>query len=171
MASLCRAARLSRSLVPHISRNTLLLRPTVCQQVAWSSTSESKKSEFVVGKATEVDPARVEEIIKEGEREPTHDANDPNWVSHGWSETDPINDAWTNGTVFFATISIALVFGTLFIHYMPDITGREWAHKEAEMVLAERERLGQPLIDPNYVDPDSVVLPENDEVAEEPTAY
>ncbi|XP_070558241.1 NADH dehydrogenase [ubiquinone] 1 beta subcomplex subunit 11, mitochondrial-like [Ptychodera flava] len=163
MASLCRVTRL---LVPQISRNARHLRPVVYQPVVFSSTSETKKSEFVVGKATEIDPARVEEIIKQGEREPTDDVNDPNWVSHGWSETDPALDTMTNRVTFFFTVSIVLVFGTLFMHYMPDTTGRLWAEKEAHIVLAEREAAGLPLIDPNYIDPSNIILPAEDEELE-----
>merc|ERR1719318_407893 len=116
MASLCRATRL---LLPQISRNARYLRPIVSQSIRCSSTSESKKSEFVVGKATEVDPARVEEIIKEGAREPTDDIKDPNWRSHGWFDDDPALDTMTNRISFFFTVSIVMVFGTLFVHYMP----------------------------------------------------
>ncbi|XP_002739536.1 NADH dehydrogenase [ubiquinone] 1 beta subcomplex subunit 11, mitochondrial-like [Saccoglossus kowalevskii] len=162
MASLMRVARFGRILAPAIARSARLPRPTTYQPIVFSSTSESKKSEFVVGKQTEVDPKRVEEIIREGEREVRDDVNDPGYVGHGFSN-DPFMDSLTAKLTFFCSISIFLVFVTLFAHYMPDTTGRVWSAREAERVVAEREAMGQPLINPNFVDPDRISLPDDDE--------
>ncbi|XP_071484884.1 NADH dehydrogenase [ubiquinone] 1 beta subcomplex subunit 11, mitochondrial-like [Diadema antillarum] len=166
MASLSRAVwRLSRKTTSSLSRTSPLVRHNLrsIPCLLYSSTTKKvSQSEFVIGKQTEVDPARVEEIIKEGSRVPSDtDATDSGYVTHGF-HPDPYWDTWTYRIVFFTTISVALVFGPFLLHYAPDATGREWAMKEAQIVLDERRAAGQPVIEPDFIDPSKLVLPESD---------
>ncbi|XP_023267315.1 NADH dehydrogenase [ubiquinone] 1 beta subcomplex subunit 11, mitochondrial [Seriola lalandi dorsalis] len=77
---------------------------------------------------------------------------------HGFS-SDPVVDDWNMKVGFFFGISVALVIGATFIHYLPDHGMRQWARREAELVIQQREREGLPLIAENYYDPNKIVLP------------
>lgn len=50
--------------------------------------------------------------------------------------------------------------------YAPDLKLREWARREAFLRTHKREALGLPLIDKNVVDPDRIVLPNEDELVD-----
>ncbi|KAM8934573.1 NADH dehydrogenase [ubiquinone] 1 beta subcomplex subunit 11, mitochondrial [Pelodytes ibericus] len=93
-----------------------------------------------------------------------HDVNvyekNPDW--HGY-HTDPVVDTWNMRAVFFFGVSVSLVLGSFFIHYLPDHGMRQWARREAEKQLKKREALGLPPIDINYYDPESLVLPPEEE--------
>uniref|UniRef100_A0A8C6UY94 NADH dehydrogenase [ubiquinone] 1 beta subcomplex subunit 11, mitochondrial n=1 Tax=Neogobius melanostomus TaxID=47308 RepID=A0A8C6UY94_9GOBI len=77
---------------------------------------------------------------------------------HGFSD-DPAVDEWNMRIGFFFGISVALVIGGTFIHYLPDNGMRKWARREAELVIQQRERDGLPLIGENYYDPSKIILP------------
>ncbi|XP_034447412.1 NADH dehydrogenase [ubiquinone] 1 beta subcomplex subunit 11, mitochondrial [Hippoglossus hippoglossus] len=77
---------------------------------------------------------------------------------HGFS-SDPVVDEWNMRVAFFFGISLTLVIGSAFIHYLPDHGMREWARREAERVILQREQEGLPLIDENYYDPNKIILP------------
>ncbi|KAM4564094.1 NADH dehydrogenase [ubiquinone] 1 beta subcomplex subunit 11, mitochondrial [Odontesthes bonariensis] len=77
---------------------------------------------------------------------------------HGFS-SDPVEDEWNMKVGFFFGISVALVIGGTFIHYLPDLGMRQWARREAERLIQQREADGLPLIDENYYEVDKIVLP------------
>ncbi|KAM8829524.1 NADH dehydrogenase [ubiquinone] 1 beta subcomplex subunit 11, mitochondrial [Synchiropus picturatus] len=77
---------------------------------------------------------------------------------HGFS-SDPVVDEWNMRLGFFFGISVALVIGGTFIYYLPDHKMKKWAKREAERVIVQRERDGLPLIDENYYDPSTIILP------------
>nr|XP_054749894.1 uncharacterized protein LOC129255572 [Lytechinus pictus] len=185
MASLGRVWRIGSKV---LTGSSSIVRPNLRSipcRVYSSTTKKVEQSEFIIGKQTEVDPARVEEIIREGTRpESESDASDPlgfssltivplslfisffflffqTYVTHGFHD-DPYWDTYAYRVIFFTTISIVMVFGPAFVHYIPDPTGREWAMKEAQIVLEERRAAGAPVIDPNFIDPSKLVLPEED---------
>ncbi|XP_030640545.1 NADH dehydrogenase [ubiquinone] 1 beta subcomplex subunit 11, mitochondrial [Chanos chanos] len=80
---------------------------------------------------------------------------------HGFSE-DPIVDEWNMKLAFFFGISVAIVIGGTFIHYLPDHGMRQWARREAERLIVQREAAGLPLMDENYYDPSKIVLPSSE---------
>ncbi|XP_078520847.1 NADH dehydrogenase [ubiquinone] 1 beta subcomplex subunit 11, mitochondrial [Lissotriton helveticus] len=77
---------------------------------------------------------------------------------HGFSE-DPHVDVWNMRLAFFTGISLCIVLGSVFVAYLPDRGLRQWARREAERKVKEREALGLPLIDVDYYDPSKLVLP------------
>ncbi|NWS79145.1 NDUBB dehydrogenase, partial [Crotophaga sulcirostris] len=77
---------------------------------------------------------------------------------HGFS-TDPHVDVLNMRSVFLAGVSIAIVLGSVFLHYLPDYGLRDWARREAELQVREREARGEPLLDSNYYDPTRLPLP------------
>ncbi|XP_036390061.1 NADH dehydrogenase [ubiquinone] 1 beta subcomplex subunit 11, mitochondrial [Megalops cyprinoides] len=77
---------------------------------------------------------------------------------HGFSQ-DPYVDQWNMRMAFFFGISVAIVIGGTFIHYLPDHGMRQWARREAERLIKQREEEGLPLMDENYYDPSKIILP------------
>uniref|UniRef100_UPI0025AE02DF NADH dehydrogenase [ubiquinone] 1 beta subcomplex subunit 11, mitochondrial n=1 Tax=Doryrhamphus excisus TaxID=161450 RepID=UPI0025AE02DF len=77
---------------------------------------------------------------------------------HGFSN-DPAVDVWNMRLAFFFGISVCIVLGGTFIHYLPDHGMRQWARREAERVILQKEKAGLPLIDENYYDTNKIVLP------------
>ena len=43
---------------------------------------------------------------------------------------------------------------------------KDWGQREAYIQLAERERENKPLIDPNYISPDKITLPSDEELGD-----
>ncbi|XP_075041692.1 NADH dehydrogenase [ubiquinone] 1 beta subcomplex subunit 11, mitochondrial [Mixophyes fleayi] len=86
----------------------------------------------------------------------------PDW--HGFSE-DPTADVQNMRAVFFTGVSLCLVLGTVLVYYLPPRGMKHWARTEAERQIKKKEALGLPLIDINYYDPATLVLPppEDDE--------
>uniref|UniRef100_A0A6P8PXS6 NADH dehydrogenase [ubiquinone] 1 beta subcomplex subunit 11, mitochondrial n=1 Tax=Geotrypetes seraphini TaxID=260995 RepID=A0A6P8PXS6_GEOSA len=81
---------------------------------------------------------------------------------HGFSK-DPIVDLWNMRLAFFFSISVCIVLGSTFVHYLPDQGLREWARREAERVVKKKEALGIPLIEENYYDSSKIILPPDSE--------
>ncbi|PWA28619.1 hypothetical protein CCH79_00020101 [Gambusia affinis] len=77
---------------------------------------------------------------------------------HGFS-TDPVEDERNMKLAFFLGISVVLVIGGTFIHYLPDHGMRKWARREAERLILLREKDGLPLIEENYYDSSKIILP------------
>ncbi|KAG5837873.1 NADH dehydrogenase [ubiquinone] 1 beta subcomplex subunit 11, mitochondrial [Anguilla anguilla] len=77
---------------------------------------------------------------------------------HGFSQ-DPHADQWNMRLAFFCGVSVAIVIGGTFIHYLPDPGMRQWARREAERLIKQREAEGLPLIEENYYDPSKITLP------------
>ncbi|KAK9515875.1 hypothetical protein VZT92_026477 [Zoarces viviparus] len=114
--------------------------------------SQSKPTGAVGSTAvTELHPAAE----KTGHSEVSPYVKNPDY--HGFS-SDPVVDEWNMRVGFFFGISVALVIGGTFIHYLPDHGMRQWARREAERVVQQREKEGLPLIDQNYYDPHKIVL-------------
>ncbi|XP_068602850.1 NADH dehydrogenase [ubiquinone] 1 beta subcomplex subunit 11, mitochondrial [Brachionichthys hirsutus] len=77
---------------------------------------------------------------------------------HGFS-TDPAADERNMRVGFFFGISVAIVIGGTFIHYLPDHGMKQWARREAELVIVQREKDGLPLIHENYYDTNKIIFP------------
>lgn len=120
----------------------------------WISTS-NKKSDV---STTAVAGAQAE--AADGKTEKRH------WQSYGFnsqSEVDDLNEMHSHG---FFLISIGLCLSIFFIVYRPESNLADWSQREAFLELRRREKLGLPLIDPNYVDPATVVLPTDEELGD-----
>lgn len=50
--------------------------------------------------------------------------------------------------------------------YAPDVTLHDWAGREAFLELRRREAAGAPLIDPDFLPADRVVLPTDEELGD-----
>lgn len=87
-----------------------------------------------------------------------------NWISYGFEKTAEAEDRTTMHTLFFASVTMCLVFGGFYMGYKPDYNLRDWAQREAFLELRRREEAGIPLIDPNFIDPAKIVLPSDEEL-------
>merc|ERR1712131_26542 len=81
---------------------------------------------------------------------------------HGF-HADPEVDVINMKIAFFFSVSICLVIGGTFVHYLPDHGMRQWARREAERVIKLKEAEGLPLIEENYYDPSKIILPGKEE--------
>ncbi|XP_051950671.1 NADH dehydrogenase [ubiquinone] 1 beta subcomplex subunit 11, mitochondrial [Xyrauchen texanus] len=82
---------------------------------------------------------------------------------HGFHHQDSYVDEWNMRLAFFFGISVAIVIGGTFIHYLPDHGMRQWARREAERLIKQREAYGLPLMTENYYDPSKIILPSSGE--------
>lgn len=89
-----------------------------------------------------------------------------NWVSYGFDYQSQEDDTNAHHASFFFSITLVLVFGGFLWSYAPDITMKDWAQREAFLELRRREKAGQPLINPNYIDPKAVKLPVETELCD-----
>lgn len=86
------------------------------------------------------------------------------WQSYGFSTTNELDDLNLMHNHGFFLISIGLVFSFFILCYRPESDLANWSQREAFLELRRREKLGLPLIDPNYVDPATIVLPSDEEL-------
>ncbi|XP_038604496.1 NADH dehydrogenase [ubiquinone] 1 beta subcomplex subunit 11, mitochondrial [Tachyglossus aculeatus] len=114
--------------------------------------------------AVAADKGRPDPVLRPQEDPEPEDVNlyEKNPDSHGF-HVDPVMDLWNMRLVFFCGVSITLVLGSVFVAYLPDYRMREWARREAERQVKEREAKGLPLIVSNYFDPSKIVLPDDDD--------
>ncbi|XP_026757723.1 NADH dehydrogenase [ubiquinone] 1 beta subcomplex subunit 11, mitochondrial [Galleria mellonella] len=91
---------------------------------------------------------------------------DKNWVSYGFDYTSKEEDTNAHHSSFFFSVSLCLVFGGFLWAYSPDMHMRDWTQREAFLELRRREKAGLPPIDPNYINPKSVKLPSESELAD-----
>lgn len=89
-----------------------------------------------------------------------------NWVSWGWDLKDKESDRSHMKSSFFFSVTIGLVLSGFYLAYTPDNFLKDWAQREAFLLLRQREAAGLPAIDANYVDPSLIVLPSDEELGD-----
>lgn len=87
------------------------------------------------------------------------------WFPLGFDYTDPVRDKYMFHELLFFFCTGGIICLWLF-SYGPDLKDKEWARREAFLRTHKREALGLPLIDPNVVDPDRIVLPTEEELGD-----
>jgi len=96
--------------------------------------------------------------------------SEENWLSFGHDYHDRIADVAYHRFLVFITV-LQIIFVTFVVYYTPDMRHRNWYQREAFLEMARREALGLPLIDPDYIPPEKMLLPTDEELealAEEP---
>jgi len=86
------------------------------------------------------------------------------WVSFGYDYHDREADVATHRTLAFVTV-FQLIAITFYANYVPDFNRRDWCQREAYLEIARREALGLPLVDPDYIPPEKMLLPSDEELA------
>ncbi|XP_067835681.1 NADH dehydrogenase [ubiquinone] 1 beta subcomplex subunit 11, mitochondrial [Heptranchias perlo] len=124
---------------------------SACRPVSGSSRTDS---------ATATATADAQELgIGHGDSQNSEvNLYDKNPDSHGFN-ADPVVDVWNMRLAFFFGISVTIMMGSVFVRYLPDRGMRQWARREAERRLKQREAQGLPAISENYFDPAKIVLP------------
>lgn len=87
------------------------------------------------------------------------------WFPLGFDWTNPKVDQHTMNETLFALLTCGVISLWLW-SYGPDYKLRDWCKREAYLRTYKREALGLPLIDKNVVDPERVVLPSEEELAD-----
>ncbi|XP_060678457.1 NADH dehydrogenase [ubiquinone] 1 beta subcomplex subunit 11, mitochondrial, partial [Hemiscyllium ocellatum] len=106
------AALLRLGLRPVPRRRRLLLLPGLCRAVSSSGPASSVSPSALAG-PRELPPGYP------GAEPPEVNLYDQNPEYHGFS-ADPVVDVWNMRLAFFFGISLAIVVGSTFVHYLPD---------------------------------------------------
>nr|XP_040579771.1 NADH dehydrogenase [ubiquinone] 1 beta subcomplex subunit 11, mitochondrial-like [Lepeophtheirus salmonis] len=102
---------------------------------------------------------RTEEEITEYVRK----LESKNWQSYGYDYENKTTDRlYANWFVFLACFIVT--YCTFSMYYLPDYRYRDWAMREAYIVLNQKERDGIPPVDKNFVDPEKLELPSEEEL-------
>uniref|UniRef100_A0A6P8RWR4 NADH dehydrogenase [ubiquinone] 1 beta subcomplex subunit 11, mitochondrial n=1 Tax=Geotrypetes seraphini TaxID=260995 RepID=A0A6P8RWR4_GEOSA len=89
--------------------------------------------------------------------------NEKNPDFHVFSK-DLMVDLWNMRMAFFFSVSVCIVLGSTFVHYLPDHGMREWARREAARIVKKKEDLVILLIEENYYDFSKIILlPDSEE--------
>ncbi|KFM65931.1 NADH dehydrogenase [ubiquinone] 1 beta subcomplex subunit 11, mitochondrial, partial [Stegodyphus mimosarum] len=92
--------------------------------------------------------------------------NPKSWISYGFDENDYEEDRFQSNYLYFLLISVLICGGTFLLAYAPDFQDKDWIAREARLELHRRETLGLPLVDKNYIDPEKIVLPTDEELGD-----
>ncbi|XP_056585544.1 NADH dehydrogenase [ubiquinone] 1 beta subcomplex subunit 11, mitochondrial [Triplophysa dalaica] len=136
----------------------------VVSRVRWSSAvgtrcvSQTPKSS-AAGAAVVSDLQTVSPALQDSHGHTEVNPFETNPDFHGFHHHDSFVDEWNMRLAFFFGISVAIVIGGTFIHYLPDHGMRQWARREAERLIKQREAEGLPLMTENYYDPSKIILP------------
>lgn len=130
------------------------------QLVRWISSTEKKPATAVgIAPNTVIDnPPRTAEDFAEVVHKPR------NWISYGYSEEDIEEDRDMHAFAMFCTISLSLVGITFIWSYLPDFHDKDWAHREAYLEIARREKYGRPHIDKELIPVERIHLPSEEEL-------
>ncbi|XP_020817647.1 NADH dehydrogenase [ubiquinone] 1 beta subcomplex subunit 11, mitochondrial [Drosophila serrata] len=140
------------------SRAVALQRSLVASQAATIHASRSIKTS-----------PKKDETIAAPTSVTTEDFANPNpknWQSYGFDYKDQAEDRKATKSTFFVTVTLCLVWGTFYWAYLPDTQFRDWAQREGFLELRRREQAGVDLVSPDYVDPASISLPSDEDLAD-----
>lgn len=137
-----------------VLRNVSRIVPIICKPQA-RLISTSKKNRDTATVTTDMEEKTVCEVDKR-----------KNWVSYGFSVDDYEEDRFHMHVVCFSGISLMFCVGGFLLIYRPDDLGKDWAQREAYIQLRHREKLGLPLIDPDYIPEDKIILPSDEELGD-----
>lgn len=125
-----------------------------------SIKTSAKKDDTVTGSAVLKPP--VAPLTKDDFANP----NPENWVSYGFHYDNKAEDRFVTNASLFLAITCCVVVGGFVWAYGPDLQMRDWAQREAFLELRRREAAGEELINPNYVDPGTMILPDDEELGD-----
>lgn len=86
------------------------------------------------------------------------------WHSYGFDNFDQKADKFYAHIVAFLWCTVVWAVFAISKYYRHDIPLNDWALREAYMEIKRREDLGLPLIDRNYIPPEKVRLPTEEEL-------
>ena len=80
--------------------------------------------------------------------------------------TDRDWDEWSHNLILFVGITLCFGIGGLYIAYLPDFKGRDWAMRQAYLELDRRRKAGEPLISPDLIPASEIHLPSDEELGD-----
>lgn len=104
------------------------------------------------------------EVKSENEVKPV---NTSHWQTYGFDEVNETQDYFWAHTISFGLVFMMLATPCFIFTYYPDALNNDWSHREAYIELRRREVLGLPLVDPNYVDPETISLPPDETLGDD----
>jgi NADH dehydrogenase (ubiquinone) 1 beta subcomplex subunit 11 len=132
-----------------MSMITKLNRLTALRHVMNNSRSGVR---FISTSPKKSDTATISTTEKATEAVSQTASKSKDWVYYGFDETDEKNDRNTTHATFFFSTTLCIIFGGMVWYYQPDFSKRDWAQREAYLVLRRREASGEDLVSPNYID-------------------
>lgn len=126
-------------------------------QCRFIKTSTKKDDTMAVTLKPPVKPLTKEDFAK---------PHPENWISYGFKYDDKTEDRYVTNATFFLAITCCVVIGGFVWIYAPDFQMRDWAQREAFLELRRREAAGEELLNPNYVDPATIVLPSDEDLGD-----
>ncbi|GIY73712.1 complex I-ESSS [Caerostris darwini] len=88
------------------------------------------------------------------------------WVSYGYDEENYEKDRHDHKVINFMLLTVLVCGGTFIVAYSPDIYNQDWTNREAYIRMNERKKLGLPYVDKNYIDPEKIELPSDEELGD-----
>ncbi|XP_076760425.1 NADH dehydrogenase [ubiquinone] 1 beta subcomplex subunit NP15.6 [Xylocopa sonorina] len=129
------------------------------------SKGVNRKLTFLKSKGTNVcNVARCNASSVQKSEKPDKYATLKPWISYGFDWKDKATDRHYMHTIFFAYITVLIIWGGTAMYFFPDPHLRNWARREAYIQLRYREENGLPPIDPNFIDPSLFTLPSDEEL-------
>lgn len=87
-----------------------------------------------------------------------------NWVSWGFETKDREEDTNVMHATAFCSITLCIVIAGFIYAYTPDPLLRDWAQREAFLVLRKREAAGLDPISKDFIDASLIELPTDEEL-------
>jgi len=144
----------------HPVRRVLAKNAPVIANVVYRKFSTSIIRNDAAHQEGKIEQRTDEEIKKYVEEEVSK-----NWVGFGFYPWDRYKDNVAGHIAFFC-VAMTCVVPIWLYNYMPDYQLKNWAHREAYLLLKEREDAGIFPISKNYLDPEKVVLPSDEELGD-----
>jgi len=102
-------------------------------------------------------PAEIKEYVEKEVKE--------NWVGFGFYTHDKYRDT-VAGHICFFTCCLIITFAPWIWNYTPDYSLQNWAQREAFLLLKEREEAGIFPISKDFIDPEKINLPSDEELGD-----
>ncbi|KAF8770162.1 NADH dehydrogenase 1 beta like protein [Argiope bruennichi] len=127
--------------------------------------STSKKSKDTLAFPDDVFPKKLPPAPKTVE-DFAETKNPKFWVSYGYDEENYETDRHDHKVINFFMLTVLVCGGTFIMAYNPDVQNKDWIYREAYLRMNSRQKQGLPIIDKNYIDPEKIELPSDEELGD-----
>ncbi|KAI0988507.1 hypothetical protein GJ496_005908 [Pomphorhynchus laevis] len=104
-----------------------------------------------------------EEILARSWNKPQWERRERNHTFYGCDNHDVTLDRYLYNYLAFV-LCFTMISAMFFYKYLPDIRQKVYIRREAFLELARREAAGLPLVDPNLIPEDKIILPSEEEL-------
>ncbi|XP_055329066.1 uncharacterized protein LOC129581831 [Paramacrobiotus metropolitanus] len=139
------------------------LRATITPCIRFIATTEKKKDAAVGGLALPDDCS----VTKPGGGVDTNYEQRKDWYTRGMDYDDEDIDRWQWNIIMFVVVTCFTIGTTWFMMYAPvRFPDTDWVCREAFLELHRREKFGLPLVDPDLVPRENIILPSDEELGD-----